>query len=465
MIGGLLAIGAGLPKRGTGAAAPSRRGDFYTPFTTLQLRAHTVVTMRVQGAGMKTIRTLPILLAATLAATAALPPGDDSTTEQRRARRHEPRPHHLPPRRGPARFGEPLAGLTKAQTDAFTTGLDEFTNEEKPETGLGPIFNKTSCVACHSAPAPGGSGVQTVTRFGQTGGGHFDPLADLGGSLLQALAIDPDAQEIVPPEANVTALRQSTPLFGLGLIEAIPDATIERLAARPAHNGIAGRAAHITDVVSGAERVGRFGWKGQQATLLAFAGDAYRNEMGITNRFFPTENAPNGDAAKLAKWDKVADPEDQVDPATGRGDIDVVADFTRLLGAPPQKPATSAAMAGAGVFRQIGCDGCHQPVLVTGRSDIPALNLKPVPLFSDLLLHDMGALGDGIAQADAGPRDFRTAPLWGLRASAPYLHDGRAPSIDAAIRAHEGEAANPRDRYLRLREPQRRQLLEFLNSI
>ena len=187
--------------------------------------------------------------------------------------------------------------------------------------------------------------------------------------------------------------------------------------------------------------------------------------MGITNRFFPTENAPNGDAATLAKWDKVADPEDEVDPATGRGDIDTVADFMRLLGAPPQKPATSAAMAGAGVFRQIGCDGCHQPVLVTGRSDIPALNLKLVPLFSDLLLHDMGALGDGIAQADAGPRDFRTAPLWGLRASAPYLHNGRAATVDEAIRAHDGEAANPRDRYLRLREMQRRQLLEFLHTI
>ncbi len=414
---------------------------------------------------MKTIRVLPLLLAVTLAASAALPPADDPAAGQHRARRHRPQPHRLPPSHGPARFGDPLPGLTKAQTNAFTMGLDEFTNAEDAAGGLGPIFNEVSCVACHSAPAPGGSGVQTVTRFGQTAGGHFDPLSELGGSLLQAKAIDPDALETVPPEANVTALRQSTPLFGLGLIEAIPDATIERLAARPAQDGIAGKAAHVTDVVSGKERVGRFGWKGQQATLLAFSGDAYRNEMGITNRFFPTENAPNGDDAKLAKWDRVADPEDEVDPATGRGDIDVVADYMRLLGAPPQKPASPAAMAGAGVFRQLGCDRCHQPVLATGRSDIPALNLKPVPLFSDLLLHDMGALGDGVAQEDAGPRDFRTAPLWGLRASAPYLHDGRAATVDAAIRAHDGEAANPRNRYLRLREMQRRQLLEFLNCI
>ena len=422
---------------------------------------------------MKTIHCLPVLLAVTLAAFAEPPPpaeppaelAAEPAAEQQRARRHQPRPHRLPPLRGPVRFGDPLPGLTKAQQDAFTTGLDEFQNEEQKETGLGPIFNNVSCVACHGAPAPGGSGVQTVTRFGSTAGGGFDPLTELGGSLLQEKAIDPDALEVVPPEANVTTLRQSTPLFGLGLIEAIPDATIERLAARPPHDGIAGRAAHITDVTTGEERVGRFGWKAQQATLLAFAADAYRNEMGITNRFFPTENAPNGDAAKLAKWDKVADPEDEVDEVTGRGDIDAVADFMRLLGPPPQLPATSAAMAGGYVFHQVGCDRCHTPVLKTGQSDIRALSHQAVPLFSDLLLHDMGALGDGIAQADAGPRDFRTAPLWGLRASGPYLHDGRAPTVDAAIRAHDGEAANTRDRYLRLKEPQRRQLLEFLGTI
>ena len=414
---------------------------------------------------MKPTRILPILLATALAA-AALPPPDEAPPDgQRPPRRHEPRPQRVRPPHGPARFGDPLPGLTKAQMDAFTTGLDEFTNVEAVETGLGPVFNNVSCVACHSMPAVGGTSAETVTRFGHAAGGGFDPLTDLGGSLLQARAIDPDARETVPPEANVKVLRQTTPLFGLGLIEAIPDETIIRLAARPSRDGIAGRAARVVDVVSGEERVGRFGWKAQQATLLAFSADAYRNEMGITNRFFPTENAPNGDAAKLEKWDKIADPEDVVDAVTGRSDIDVLADFMRLLGAPPQAHFPPAAMAGWGVFRQIGCDACHTPVLMTGRSDIPALNLKAVPLFSDLLLHDMGALGDGIAQSDAGPRDMRTAPLWGLRASAPYLHDGRAPSVEAAIRAHDGEAANPRDRYLRLRVQQRRQLLEFLNSI
>ena len=414
---------------------------------------------------MKPTRLLPFLLASALASAALPPPVEPPPDGQGKPHRHEPRPQRLRPLHWPARYGDPLPGLTKAQMEAFATGLDEFINVEDVASGLGPVFNNVSCVSCHSTPSVGGASRETVTRFGHAENGSFDPLTDLGGSLLQARAIDPDAQEIVPPEANVTAQRQTTPLYGLGLIEAIPDETIQRLAARPNRDGIAGRAARVVDVVSGEERVGRFGWKAQQATLLAFSADAYRNEMGITNRFFPTENAPNGDAAKLAKWDKIADPEDKVDPATGRSDIDVVADYLRLLGAPPQAPFSPAASAGWGVFRQIGCEACHTPVLITGRSDIPALNLKTVPLFSDLLLHDMGALGDGIAQADAGPRDMRTAPLWGLRASAPYLHDGRAPTVDAAIRAHDGEAAPARDRYLRLHALQRRQLLGFLNSI
>ena len=288
---------------------------------------------------MKTTRILPLLVLTAVAAAAALPPLAEDNTGPHPARRHQPRPHRLPPHRGTARFGDPLPGLSKAQTDAFTMGLDEFTNTEDAEGGLGPIFNNVSCVACHGVPAIGGTSDKTVTRFGHMVDGKFDPLDALGGSLLQSEAIDPEALEVVPKEAEVEVQRQSTPLFGLGLIEAIPDETLKDLAARTQRDGITGRVAEITDVVSGEKRVGRFGWKAQQVTLLAMAADAYRNEMGITNRFFPTENAPNGDAAKLAKWDKIADPEDQVDPTTGRGDIDVVADFVQLLGPPPQAPA------------------------------------------------------------------------------------------------------------------------------
>ena len=254
-------------------------------------------------------------------------------------------------------------------------------------------------------------------------------------------------------------------MFGLGLIEAIPDDAILLNAASRKPDGITGRASIVLDVASGQRRVGRFGWKAQQATLLAFAADAYLNEVGITSRLFPQENAPNGDLHLLALCDVIADPEDDVDPVTGKADIDTFADFMRFLAPPPQLPLTDSASSGQALFKQIGCATCHTPVLYTGDSSVAALDRKPVRLFSDLLLHYMGTLGDGIAQGTANPREMRTAPLWGLRASAPYLHDGRAATVNAAIRAHDGEAAAPRDRYLRLSRTQRQQLQDFLNSI
>ncbi|PYJ78958.1 MAG: hypothetical protein DME22_26115 [Verrucomicrobia bacterium] len=313
-------------------------------------------------------------------------------------------------------------------------------DEETPERGLGPIFNNVSCVACHSAPAVGGSSAILETRFGRLLYGRFDPLTELGGSLLQQSALDP-------------------------AIEAIPDSAILLNAAIPRPDGITGRPSMVQDVVSGQPRVGRFGWKAQQATLLAFSGDAYLNEMGITSRLFPQENAPNGNTDLLALFDNVADPEDVEDPETGKANIDNFTDFMRFLAPPPQLPLTLSAQSGQILFNGIGCAACHTPVMHTGANSVAALDRKPVRLYSDLLLHNMGLLGDGIAQGSAHPREMRTAPLWGLRASAPYLHDGRAATVNAAIRAHDGEARYPRDRYLLLLPIQRRQLLDFLNSI
>lgn len=362
-------------------------------------------------------------------------------------------------------FGEPLPGLTTAQRNDFSVGLGRFLNAESPQSGLGPIFNNNSCISCHGQPAPGGGSPVRVTRFGQLTGTTFDPLEALGGSLQQVRAIDPQALEVVPAQANVVAQRLSTPLFGLGLIEAIPDETILANAERQKALGLNGVPALVNDVAAGRVRVGRFGWKAQQATLLAFSADAFVNEMGITNRLFPAENAPNGNAALLARFDRIADPEDRPDPVTGKADIDVVAEFMRYLAAPPSVQFTPTALQGRQTFEQIGCGGCHMAQMTTGPSDIAALNFKALYLYSDLLLHDMGSLGDGIVQGTAGPRDMRTAPLWGLRARAPYLHDGRAGSVDRAIQLHDGEAVPARNAYQALTATQRQQLLEFLGSI
>ena len=378
-------------------------------------------------------------------------------------------PRVQPPQVAPAPnnpgFGAPLAGLTLDQLAAFNVGREEFTSVETPEAGLGPIFNGRSCVQCHNTPAPGGASPITVTRFGRTANGVFDPLEAKGGSLLQRFAVDPAALELVPPEANTIAQRESTPLFGLGLIEAIPDAAIIANATRAKPDGVRGRAAMVADIASGDLRVGRFGWKAQHATLLAFSGDAYLNEMGVTNRFFPAENAPNGNTALLAAFKRTADPEDAVDPDSGRGDVDALADFMRLLAPPPRLTQTASARSGETLFAQIGCTSCHVPTMTTARHPVAALSEKSVSLYSDLLLHDMGSLNDGIAQADARPNEIKTPPLWGLRVSAPYLHDGRAATVDQAIRQHDGEARRVRDRYVGLTPALRQQILDFLNSL
>ena len=362
-------------------------------------------------------------------------------------------------------LGQPLAGLTAAELAAFNEGGVEFRNVETAAGGLGPIFNDVSCVACHDAGGTGGASRRTVTRFGRTVNGVFDPLERQGGSLLQERSINPGIREVVPREANTVARRVTTPLFGAGLIEAIPDSTIVlgTLARKPA--GIAGKVSVVRDVVSGKNLIGRFGWKAQQATLLAFSGDAYVNEMGVTNRFFPTENAPNGNVELLARFDRVADVEDEIDPLDGKADIDRAADFMRLLAPPPRGPATASSVAGEAIFSRLDCAVCHTPSMRTGRNVIAALSEKTVGLYSDLLLHDMGALGDGIAQGTAGTRDMRTAPLWGLRSRPTWLHDGRANTIDQAVRGHAGEAQSSRDRYVALTAAERQQLLDFLNTL
>lgn len=390
------------------------------------------------------------------------PPSQDQQPAIRNSHTRNRRHSSPPP---PPQPGGALPGLTAAELALFDAGKEEFLNVETPESGLGPIFNNVSCVSCHSAPVAGGSSEIFVTRFGRTLNGVFDPIEALGGSLLQDHAIDPAVQEVIPPEANTVARRQAPPLFGLGLIEAIPDETIRSLALRRAMDGITGHAAIITDIATGLERIGRLGMKCQHASILGFSADAYLNEMGITNRFFPHENAPNGNAPLLALFDATLDPEDVADPVTNRSDIDTVADFQRLLAPPLPLPFSRAAQEGQRVFADIGCAHCHVPQLTTGASTVAALNLKPVNLYSDLLLHDMGSLGDGIAQSAAGAREMRTTPLWGLRFRAPYLHDGRAATIDAAIRGHNGQGKAARDRYTALRRQDSRALLEFLGSL
>lgn len=274
-------------------------------------------------------------------------------------------------------------------------------------------------------------------------------------------------QAQIPNDANVLIRRIPTPLFGAGLIEAIPDAAI-RAGEDPGDrngDGVSGRAASLIDIASQRERVGRFGWKAQHATLLAFAGDAYLFEMGITNDLFPDEVAAGISAQKLAECDKVPGIEDQRDPITGRRGIDNFANFMRFL-APLDREMNGGteAQRGAQLFGDIGCAACHTPVMMTGPNGVQALDRKPVALYSNLLLHDIGT-SDNIPQGAATGNEFRTAPLWGLRQRKMLLHDGRALTPSQAIDQHGREADRSRQRFRTIPPQDRQALLAFLNTI
>src|SRR5438477_2804729 len=187
-------------------------------------------------------------------------------------------------------FGEPLAGLGSEELAKFQDGKSDFVDVETVESGVGPVFNDVSCASCHSVPAVGGGSARLETRFGTMTNGQFDPLTQLGGSLIQEQGIGTYGgcsyvPEIVPGEATIVAGRRTTPLFGLGLVDAVPDATFPAIAAVEAQNpdGIDGVVSMVTNLANGRQAVGKFGWKGQNPTLFQFSGDAYVNEMGVTN--------------------------------------------------------------------------------------------------------------------------------------------------------------------------------------
>jgi CxxC motif-containing protein (DUF1111 family) len=220
----------------------------------------------------------------------------------------------------------------------------------------------------------------------------------------------------------------------------------------------------------GQNRIGRFGWKDQHSSLLSFIGDAYLNEMGVTNRLRPVDETTIGKVT--------ADPEDVPDDL-GLADIDHFAQFVRGTKAPPRDTDLAAgadAQVGHALFERIGCNLCHVQTITTappgtvingGTFAVPgALGNKIIHPYGDFLLHDIGT-GDGIVQA--GPQDtankLRTAPLWGLRTRPRLMHDHASLTLESAIERHKGEAEDVTERFFDLTEAQKRQLFTFLNSL
>jgi CxxC motif-containing protein (DUF1111 family) len=364
--------------------------------------------------------------------------------------------------------GQPLPGLNAAQRAAFADGLADFREDEEVDEGLGPVFNERSCVACHSVPAAGGgSNDRMVTRFARRVNGAFDAMTALGGMVIQDHAVGPAdgsphafTPERVPQQATIVVRRRATPLFGLGLVDATPDTDFIALAASQAarNRAIAGRVSTVDNIRAGMKTVGKFGWKANVPTLLQFAGDAYVNEMGITSPDFPNENCPQGNCAELA-----------FNPMPGINDDGegprVLTDFMTLLAAPPRGAQNRDTNDGESVFANIGCAECHVATMRTGSNPIAALDRKTYHPYSDFLLHDMGPLGDGLEMGSATGREFRTAPLWGLRFITRYMHDGRARTLDAAILAHDGQGSAARNRYASLAADAKSKLIAFLQSL
>jgi CxxC motif-containing protein (DUF1111 family) len=365
----------------------------------------------------------------------------------------------------PVTPGDPLPWVTPAERARFDQGAELFDVEFEDETGLGPLFNEVSCAECHEDPARGGSGDEIeVHATASNLDGTCSELADLGGpvyqtfssssliSLLRRLKVE---KEPIPSGASAVGLRTSAPLFGLGLVDAIPDATLLALADEFDDNrdGISGRA-NIT--VDG--HVGRFGRKAVVASLRAFNDGAFHDEMGITSAALPTEGSFGGyEMPKNA--DAVADPE------ITEASLDLTNAFVHLLAPVAPLALTKQAKDGRNLFARINCTGCHVPSLKTGNSPVVALRYREVAAYSDLLLHDMGPELADICRPGASPAEFRTQPLMGLRLLPHFMHDGRALTVTDAIQAHGGEAAGARQRFGQLSTEEQAAIMAFLNSL
>jgi CxxC motif-containing protein (DUF1111 family) len=375
-------------------------------------------------------------------------------------------------------------GILQPPGDAYALDQTRFEQDHDASTGLGPVFNARACADCHQNPVSGGTSQFTEVRAGhKDANGNFVaatvPINDGANtipnrSIINDRALLPQAQEHIPDTENIRALRAALNTLGDGFVEAIDDRTLESIAEHQievSEGRIHGEALEVPVLESpGQSRIGRFGWKDQHSSLLSFIGDAYLNEMGVTNRLRQKDMTTVG---KITP-----DPEDTPDHL-GLADIDHFAQFIRGTKVPPRDAvlsATAAAEEGERLFERIGCATCHVSTMVTapagtvingGAFTVPeALGNKIIHPYSDFLLHDIET-GDGIVQNP--PQDtankLRTVPLWGLRMHPRHMHDLLSLTLESAIERHRGEAEHVRNRFRELGCEQKQALFAFLNSL
>ena len=374
--------------------------------------------------------------------------------------------------------------IIEPSSDSYALDQTRFEQAHDATTGLGPVFNARACVDCHQNPVSGGTSQFTEVRAGhKDANGNFvnatvpinDGAATIANrSIINDRALNPQAQEHIPDTEDIRALRAALNTLGDGFVEAIDDSTLRTIAqhqVEASEGRIHGEAVDVPVLESpGQTRVGRFGWKDQHSSLLSFIGDAYLNEMGVTNRLRPKD---------VTTFGKITtDPEDVPDNL-GLADIDHFAQFIRGTKAPPRDTtlaATVAAQTGERVFDRIGCVTCHVDTIDTapagtvingGAFTVPeALGNKIIHPYGDFLLHDIGT-GDGIVQNP--PEDtankLRTVPLWGLRMHPRHMHDLLSLTLEDAIERHRGEAEHVRNRFRELSPTEKQALITFLNSL
>ncbi len=353
----------------------------------------------------------------------------------------------------PGTLGGPVEGLTLAQMNIWTRGRNVFDRDFHEVDGLGsPNYNADSCRGCHQDGALGGAGglVLNVSRFANDNGGA-GPFTDLPGGqglskfMLPALN---DREEYDDTTADVFEQRQTPPVFGAGRLEAIAHSTIlaNQDLTDANGDGIYGIARVV--MVNGVPEVGRFGWKNQVPKMIDFTRDAMNGECGITT-------PDNGRGFGISSdGDAIADPELSID------DAKAISFFMSHLAAPPRTGSTEPdVLMGENLFTSIGCDLCHTPTM-------PDIMGQPVNLYSDLLLHNvMPANFRGMQEPGGDVGYFGTPPLWGIRHSAPYMHDGRASDLNLAILAHEGESTGVTANYVALDQMDKDALIAFLNDL
>jgi CxxC motif-containing protein (DUF1111 family) len=383
----------------------------------------------------------------------------------------------------------PIDGLTPAQTAIFAEGDEEFNRVFSAGEGAGPMFVASACGSCHVGDGKGHPAFN-LTRFGRMMDGGFDPMRSQGGPQVQNRAVQRYVAEVVPAAASGVAVFTAPAVTGLGLLEAVDDTTLLRLADPDDldGDGISGRVQLldesdlIVEVTSldgvadeggptrgipiGGKFIGRFGKKGVTVNLLHQTVTAYHQDMGLTTDLVP-QDLFNRQVGSFAS-DDVADPE--VTSST----VSAVVFYLKTLRPPPRRNAADADVAaGEALFAQAGCAGCHLPTLRTGVAPVGPLNQVEFHPYTDLLLHDMGPeLDDGYTEGIALTSEWRTAPLWGVGVAAAsqggrmhLLHDGRAPGFREAIELHGGEASASRAAFQAFTPAEQAQLLRFLESL